>query len=152
MSYADKLEKNSFRLFFNRTDNGITDIGFDDFHYIEPLLTPRVQAHYALHYVLEGQGTVRIEETDFTVSAGWMFLLPAGVPISYYPDPENPWSYIWFGLEGSFAQLLNEIGFSTETPLFRPSKPKETSDLLLSMIQRVRSDTLSEYLFCFLFS
>ena len=134
-------------MFFNRTDNGITDIGFDDFHYIEPLLTPRVQAHYALHYVLEGQGTLHIEDKEFSVSAGWMFLLPAGVPVTYYPDAENPWSYIWFGLEGSFAQLLSEIGCSIESPLFRPTKPKEIADLLLSMIQRVKGDTLSEYLY-----
>lgn len=147
ISYASKFGKSSFHLFFNRTDNGIVDIGFDDFHTVPPLLEPRALSHCSLHYVLEGRGTVRIEEKEYSVSAGWMFLLPPEIPVAYYPDEEKPWSYIWFGLDGSFAQLLSDVGFSLEAPLFRPSRPKETADVLSSMIQRVKSDTLSEYLY-----
>ena len=146
ISYSNKLGKSSFRLFFCRKDN-IIDIGFDDFHTVQPSFYPRAQTHDSLHYVLEGRGTIVIGDKTYTAQQGWAFVLPAGVPINYYPDEENPWSYAWFGVEGSLSQLLSEVGFSEEAPLFRMPKQKEIGDLLSTMIQRSKNDTLSEYLF-----
>ncbi len=147
ISYSDKLGKTSFNLFFNRPDNEITDVGFDDFHVLSPLKETRLLPHYTLHYVLEGSGTLCVGGETYTVNAGWGFVLPSQTPISYYPSEEDAWSYIWFGIDGSFAQLLSTVGFSESNPLFRPSKPKETADALCTMIQRVKSDTFSEYLY-----
>ena len=147
ISYSSKFGKSSFCLFFSRKDNNIIDIGYDDFHTVSPFYELRAQAHDALHYVLEGRGTLVIGDKTFSLSPGWVFVLPADVPVSYYPDAENPWSYVWFGFEGSLSQMVSEIGFSAEAPLFRMPKPKEINDLLSNMIQRAKNDTLAEYLF-----
>ena len=134
-------------MFFNRTDTSIVDIGFDDFRTVTPLYEPRVLPHHTLHYVLEGRGTLTIGDKEYTVSPGWVFVLPAGISVSYYPDVKNPWSYVWFGFEGSLSQMVTEVGFNEDAPLFRMPKPKEITDLISTMVHRVKGDSLSEYLF-----
>ena len=134
-------------MFFNRTDTSIVDIGFDDFRTVTPLYEPRILPHHTLHYVLEGRGTLTIGDKEYTVSPGWVFVLPAGISVSYYPDVKNPWSYVWFGFEGSLSQTVTEVGFNEDAPLFRMPKPKEITDLITAMVHRVKGDSLSEYLF-----
>ncbi len=65
----------------------------------------------------------------------------------YYPKKEEPWRYIWFGVDGEFSRLLDEAGFSDKSAVFRPSNTEETAKLLADMILRVKGDSLSDYLY-----
>lgn len=147
ISYSELFGKTSYNLFFDRTGREITDIGYDDFSFVAPQKTPRVQGHSTLHYILEGEGEVFVGEEHFSLSAGEGFVLPSGVQICYYPKEDNPWRYIWFGVDGDFARLLDEAGFSDRQAIFRTGNEEETASLLSDMILRVRGDSLSDYLY-----
>ncbi len=147
ISYSDLFGKTSYNLFFDRVGREITDIGYDDFSVVAPQTLPRVQGHSTLHYILEGKGEVFIGDTRFELGAGEGFVLPSGVQICYYPKKEDPWRYVWFGVDGEFSRLLGEAGFSDTAAIFRPSDTEETAKLLADMILRVRGDSLSDYLY-----
>ncbi len=86
-------------------------------------------------------------ERHFSLMAGEGFVLPSGVQINYYPNSKNPWRYIWFGVDGDFTRLLNEVGFTDKEAIFHPSDTEGTAKLLSDMILRVKGDSLSDYLY-----
>ena len=147
MSYSEKFGKTSYNLFFDRVGREITDIGYDDFEVVLPQKSPRVQGHYTLHYVLEGEGRVQIEDRCYDVHSGMGFVLPSGIPIFYYPLEKEPWKYIWFGLDGEFARLLEEAGFTDDSVLFYPTHREAVEELLCEMILHVKGDSFSDYLY-----
>ncbi len=70
----------------------------------------RVRPNNAWHFVLFGRGTVIASDGKlYKVKRGESFLLFQGEQYNYYPDPQEPWTYIWVeltgeNLEGMFAQ------------------------------------------------
>lgn len=147
ISYSELFGKTSYNLFFDRVGREITDIGYDDFAFVAPQKTARVQGHYTLHYVLAGKGNVFIGEKNYEISAGEGFVLPSGIPICYYPDENDPWKYVWFGVDGEFSRLLDAAGFSDVNVIFSPKNAEETKKALAQMILRIKGDSLSDYLF-----
>ncbi|MBQ8741562.1 MAG: AraC family transcriptional regulator [Clostridia bacterium] len=58
---------------------------------------PALRTHWLLHYVVSGKGYFRIEDREYTVTAGNIFVIPPYVETYYEADSENPWEYIWIG-------------------------------------------------------
>lgn len=71
---------------------------------------------YSLHFVLFGQGILVSEDNvKHIVRRGQVFLLYQGEKYSYYPDPSDPWSYIWIDFAGEKAEKLFQLaGFTKE--------------------------------------
>lgn len=71
---------------------------------------PGMRDYWLLHYVASGFGTFLIRETQVRVSPGEIFIIPPGEKIQYWPDPEQPWSYIWIGfhLDGEAPEFLKQ--------------------------------------------
>jgi len=75
---------------------------------------PGVRDYYTLHVVLSGEGFFNgklLKKGDFFVTLPYQ-------KIHYYPNPENPWNYIWVLLKGdevpaflSSYNLFPESGF-----------------------------------------
>ena len=57
---------------------------------------------HRIHFVVSGAGTFN----DVPIEKGSYFISVPGIPDHYFPDPENPWEYFWFTLEGTNAETF----------------------------------------------
>ncbi|MBR4099652.1 MAG: AraC family transcriptional regulator [Clostridia bacterium] len=113
------IKENAFGMSFYPDDEFcILNIGYDDFSFVKPLYTFRMQNYYTWHFVLSGSGTLEIEDKKYAVTEGQMFYIPPDTKMRYYPDKENPWEYVWFTFKG---ERINEysslVGMTTEKPV-----------------------------------
>lgn len=78
---------------------------------------PGVRDIYALHYVVSGKGVLETGHGAFPLNAGQSFILHPHTEVYYYPDPMDPWAYIWVEYKGEEAKRL------TAMTAFAPEKP-----------------------------
>ena len=96
-------------------------LGFERCHPNKGLIGPLTKSHHILHFVLSGRGFYTLEGQTFNVSEGDLFLIPPECRISYRPDPEDPWQYMWLEFSGSECKNLCEQAMLTpKTPLYHP--------------------------------
>lgn len=66
---------------------------------------PKIRLYASIHFVLEGQGYLIINNRKHPIEAGQAFFFPANIETTYYADSDNPWKYCWidfFGREKVF--------------------------------------------------
>ena len=51
--------------------------------------------YHLLHFVLQGEGTLKISGRMLNVHAGQAFFIPAGMEGKYIASLQNPWKYAW---------------------------------------------------------
>jgi len=79
---------------------------------------PMIRENYLLHIVIDGEGIFRNEESTFQLKKGQYFLIYPGVQTFYEADEDNPWEYVWFGIDGNkIEELLSLIGITINTPV-----------------------------------
>jgi len=66
------------------------------------------KTYFILHYILAGQGTLEIEEKTYKLKKGNAFIIPPGFSPHYYPDKDDPWTYVWIGFGGFNAEQYME--------------------------------------------
>lgn len=99
-------------------DLQILCFGYNDFNVVEPDKHFYIKDKFSLHYVIDGEGVLYVENKCFNIKAGQFFLVPMGVKIHYRPNPKNPWSYVWFNYLGDYAEKFNlSLDFSNESPV-----------------------------------
>lgn len=65
-----------------------------------------------LLYSVKGQGCLKTETGTVTLSEGWFFFLPNGVPHEYYPVTET-WEVRWVVFDGyAWPQITKELGLT----------------------------------------
>ncbi len=74
--------------------------------------------YYSLHFIQYGSGILKVNGKSFVLRKGMAFLLFADENYEYYPDPNDPWSYIWidFTAEHDVKDLFSACGFTAEKP------------------------------------
>ena len=83
---------------------------------------PSIRHHYIFHYLLTGQGRLRLGDQEYTVHAHEGFIIPPNTLSYYVADSDNPWDYIWIHLDGSkIPELFQDIGLNDRNPVFIPS-------------------------------
>lgn len=83
---------------------------------------PIIRDNYVLHYILNGNGTLYLDNREYSVSAGQAFITPPNLVTFYEADQITPWNYIWIHFNGSKAMpLLREAGISIENPVYIPN-------------------------------
>lgn len=99
------------------------------------------KACYIIHYVLSGKGNIKMEDANYELSAGDLFLLPPHSNAIYEPKREDPWSYIWIELNGSSIKtVLDVTSFSSSNFIF---KDNENEYLKQTLIEMIHEDNLS---------
>lgn len=71
-----------------------------------------IHTRVGIHYVLSGKGYFSGRQ----LCAGQGFVCHRNHNPEYYPDREDPWTYLWFGIEGNndkITDMLSEIGLCT---------------------------------------
>ena len=102
----------------------ITSVGYDDFNHILPFERKRVQNFNTVHFVLSGKGVLEIYGKRHKVKQYDMFLIPEKEMVRYFPDNNDPWTYVWIDFVGDNASLLiDRMGFSREVPFFECNSP-----------------------------
>ena len=61
---------------------------------------------YCFEYVIEGEGTIKIDGQEFTAAKGDIYILPKGYNHLYFSDGKNPWTKIWFNIKGPLIDNL----------------------------------------------
>ena len=74
-------------------------------------------SQYILEYIIEGEGTVEIEDKVYHPKKGDVYFLPRDVPHTYYSSKKNPWTKIWANIRGPMVDFLAsnyELGYYFE--------------------------------------
>lgn len=83
---------------------------------------PIIRNNYVLHYILEGTGTLYLQDQAFPVSAGQAFVIPPKLVAHYAASNDTPWNYIWIHFNGQkTSELLYKAGITSSRPVFIPA-------------------------------
>lgn len=98
---------------------------------------PVVFDHYVLQYVRSGSGTYVINDKQYTVSEGDLFVLFPLCVSYYYADKDNPYCYNWVGIRGTrVKQLLKIAGITPENPVVK-ILDKKVTDIMQDIYQGI---------------
>ncbi|WP_342564894.1 AraC family transcriptional regulator [Paenibacillus sp. FSL R7-0345] len=113
----------------------LTQFGIEDClpgHYFGPA----VRSHYLLHYVLDGEGFFEVGGARYELRKGQGFLIYPDIVTYYQAETANPWSYCWFGFDGTSAEpLLKQAGLSKSSPIFCYDRDNRIEQSLQMMIE-----------------
>lgn len=65
---------------------------------------PTYREYTLLHFVLEGEGTLTIDQHKFQIHKGDLFVIPAHKVAYYQASAHHPWCYAWIGYLGIHAE------------------------------------------------
>ncbi len=92
---------------------------------------------YILQFVISGCGTLSVRGKTYKIEKNSLMLLPME-EVSYAPDKDDPWSYIWIEFTGSQANsLLSGVGLDADSPVFVPQNAEEIYELFADMIEGI---------------
>lgn len=121
-------------------DNTVLGVGYDNFKVTKPEFPFRMQPFYTWHFIISGSGVFEIDNRKMTLEKGNMFFIPPNVKMRYYPNPDDPWEYAWFVLNGDEANRYGElVGFSEGVFSLENKYCKITDGILKNLF-----DSLSE--------
>ena len=76
---------------------------------------PKIRSYHLIHFVLFGKGKLHINEHVFQLSAGDIFIIPAGKVSYYEASKDDPWCYAWISFLGINSQMyLYQLMTSTD--------------------------------------
>ena len=94
------------------------------------------KACFIIHYVLSGQGTIRLEGRSCRVSANNFFILPPHSNATYSPDKHDPWSYIWIEISGTAMRtVLDGTTMRHDNFVFSDAEGHPVEKLLKEMVE-----------------
>lgn len=97
---------------------------------------PAIKPHFVIHFVISGKGKFSIGNKDYSLEAGYGFVIPPDELTFYQADEQDPWTYVWVGFNGSMAgELIKSMGLSAATPVFRSDKDKELTKAVMDMME-----------------
>jgi AraC-like DNA-binding protein len=81
--------------------------------------------YYSLHYVLQGEGYILVNKEKFKIEKGNIFLIRMNEDIVYYPDRNNPWSFVWADFIGeNLDMVFSKCGLEKDRHYLKPKTPK----------------------------
>lgn len=120
----------------NIGDSTVLGVGYDNFKVTKPEKHFRIQTFFTWHFIISGSGTLEVDKMKFELSSGDMFFIPSNVKMRYYPNPNDPWEYVWFSLNGDAAGHYGElVGFSENVFTLKNRHRKITDEILKSLFE-----------------
>lgn len=88
---------------------------------------PKTRPQYHMHFIIDGNGTLEINNRTYHLSKGQIFLLPPNIVSCYYADHDHPWHYAFACFIGTQAErYLKKAGFSNDAVVRQCNYPVET--------------------------
>ena len=105
---------------------------------------PAIRNGYLIHFVLRGKGKLHTEEGEFSLDAGEGFLIHPGEVTTYIADADDPWEYLWVGVDSTKENeaILRRHGLESGVHCFVYRDDKEVIPYLKNIIE---SSTLYRY-------
>ena len=139
-NFTEKAALTANYIDFFDSNLSVISIGYNDFRYILPYNRNRVQNVYAFHFILSGKGVFEIYGKRHKLGQHDMFLIPPKETVCYYPDANDPWTYMWIEFVGDTAPLLMErMGFGRETPYLECDSPYSIYSLAKKFFDRLET-------------
>jgi len=92
------------------------------------------RTYHSLHYVLRGEGYLIVNKEKIKVEKGCIFLIRAHEDITYYPERNNPWTFIWADFVGeNLEALFAECGLGENVHFLKPEK-QEVGEWFVQML------------------
>lgn len=133
-------EKEFIKNFSSKDDFCILQIGYNDFTWIKPLFTYRMDSFYTWHFVMSGEGIINIYDKQFHIKEGDMFFIPPNVKMRYYPNHDNPWEYVWFAFKGEkTAEYAATAGFIDGNPVLKNKNFRKIENLIYKQIENFKN-------------
>lgn len=84
----------------------LTGISYPDPNYV---ISREQSEIYCLEYIIDGEGTIQVDNKIYHPSKGDVYILPKGRKHHYYSSQHNPWTKIWINVNGSLCDALFHI-------------------------------------------
>ncbi len=102
---------------------------------------PSLREHFLLHYVLEGEGILKVRNREYKLVKNQGFLLFPNELSYYKASTTNPWKYTWVGFHGLNAESYLELaGLTKQTPIFSFTRGELLKNCFFEMVK-----TFDEY-------
>lgn len=116
-------------LYYDINNNQANDLGISGVGYEkcipEKYDGPKTFPHYSLHVILSGKGHLEIDGHKFDAHANQIVVFPPFATLSYHPDKEDPWEYIWVNFYGINAKrLCQRCSITPVSPIFDHVTPE----------------------------
>ena len=106
---------------------------------------PVVRPTYIIHYILEGKGIFQIDNDTWHLHEKEGFLIEPETQTFYQADQNNPWTYCWFGFEGTLAPLLvRELGLGNGRLTFCCDQKEELQDVFSTIFEHQKVSELND--------
>lgn len=97
---------------------------------------PCVRENLVLHMVVSGRGALIKNEKAYEIEAGQAFLTCPGENAVYRSDDQDPWSYMWLGFHGVYAEsMMSRIGFTKNRPVVTCANMEKLKDSMEKMLR-----------------
>lgn len=124
-------------------------IGYEKCLATKELIGPIIKMHYIIHYVTSGKGYFYIAGKEYHIGENTIFILPPDVKLSYKPDKNDPWTYIWVEFNGaSCKQLCESAQIDQHSPIFIPTNASEIYEEFAQIIEQSMKKGFCYTLFC----
>lgn len=95
----------------------------------------KVPNEYHLHFVIDGKGSLTVNDNTYSIQKNDIFLIPKGAFFNYHADYDDPWTYAWVTFDGNMAsEYLAHTHLTTAIPLIHSAIP---TDCYLPLIQSI---------------
>ena len=122
------------------------DVGYHDHSKVKAYTTkPRKQFYATFHTILEGEGTLYYRDKVYDLYPGSAFYLPINETYLYLPKPENPYKYVWIGVDGEeLNALLSKKGITPNNPIIPIKNTKKMLSLVTDFIKHNTQRNITE--------
>ncbi|GAB6169888.1 AraC family transcriptional regulator [Clostridium carnis] len=97
---------------------------------------PAIRPNYLIHYVLEGKGYYYVNNRKYTVTKNEGFLIMPNVVTFYQADNDNPWTYLWIGIDGNKVSVyLKSLGLDNDNLIFKSDQNDTLKEYVLEMLK-----------------
>ena len=93
----------------------------------------QARPYHLLHFVLHGEGSLKISGRMLNVHAGQAFFIPAGMEGKYIASLQNPWKYAWIGFYADNGNKFIDLLFGKNEILDLALPAKELEKEIVKM-------------------
>lgn len=111
----------------------------------ELLIASRILDDYKIVLVIKGRGLLKLDDKDFEIKSGDLFILFPGVKHLFNADPEDPWELLWVSFNGkACGSIMDSMIFTHEYPIVHGISSNIIIQLLTNIIYELESE-VSDY-------
>ncbi|HHX01303.1 MAG TPA: AraC family transcriptional regulator [Firmicutes bacterium] len=97
---------------------------------------PAIRNHYLITYIESGRGMLYINNEQYHLGPGQIFVITPNVLHHYIADANDPWAYYWVVFQGSMADTyLRMMQINPESPIINCTNREQIKDIFQEMLQ-----------------